>query len=127
MITVDGKRIQNVTLYGAGLIGAGWATHLLLKGVKHLTLFDINAQALEKGLSILGTNLSFIVSQGVLNEEQSNALLHSVKTTLDVREAVGDADLVIENGPEIVNVKQDIIANSESACRDDVIITSSTS
>ena len=54
-------------------------------------------------------------------------MIKSVKTTTDIAEAVKDADIIIENSPELIEVKQDVIVAIESACRDDAIITTSTS
>jgi carnitine 3-dehydrogenase len=123
------KRLNTdkVTLYGTGLIGAGWATQLLLKGLKNITMFDISEEGLSNGNKILNRNLDFLISEKVITETEKTQFLDDVKFTSDVETAVADADIIIENGPEIVSVKQDIIAAVEDKCRGDAIITSSTS
>lgn len=119
--------IQNITIYGSGLIGCGWATHLLLKGIKNIVMFDINQKSLKDGLNILSQNLDFLVHEGLLDENKKEELIGLVKVTTNINESVENADLIIENGPEILSVKQEIIKNIESSSRADAIITTSTS
>lgn len=121
------RKFERITLYGAGLIGAGWATHLLVKGFRNITMFDINEAGLGKGMDILRQNLTFLAEEKVLDAGEIDSWITSIRTTTSVKEAVADADLIIENGPEILTVKQGIIAAIESECRDDAVITSSTS
>ncbi|MGN0734474.1 MAG: 3-hydroxyacyl-CoA dehydrogenase family protein [Anaerovoracaceae bacterium] len=121
------KKIKKVTVYGMGLIGAGWVTHLLIKGIEDIKVFDLNDDALDRGFSILNRNMDFLVEQEVIDEETKKALITKIERTTDIGEAVKDADLIIENGPENMQIKQCIIADIESACKAEAMITSSTS
>ena len=120
-------KIKHIAIYGSGLIGGGWATHLLIKGITNITMFDINEPSLQKGVNILKKNLDFLVEEGIINESQKEEYIKSIRLTTDVKTAVAEADLIIENGPEILSVKQEIIRTIETVCREDAIITSSTS
>lgn len=120
-------KIKNIAIYGSGLIGGGWAAHLLIKGITDITMFDINEASLQKGMNILQKNLEFLVAEGILSEPLKEEYIKSIRLTTDVRTAVADADLIIENGPEVLAVKQEIMRTIESECRPDAIITSSTS
>lgn len=119
--------IGNITVYGAGLIGGGWTTFLLLKGCKEITLFDINEKCLERGQNIIDENFDVLKREKVLTEEKIRELKTRIKTTTSTEEAVKDADLIIENGPEVLEVKKKIIKDIETYCKEDAVITSSTS
>lgn len=119
--------INKIAVYGFGLIGGGWVTHLLVKNKTSVIVYDIDEAAIDKGKEILKRNMDFLVREGIFSEEQKNELLGCVKYTTDIAEAVSDADLIIENGPEIIDIKQSIIRAIEEASRPDALITSSTS
>lgn len=119
--------IKKVALVGAGLIGSGWATHLLCKGLREITLYDVEEDALRRAEQTLRQNLLFLQENGTLTAEQVKAYLLLPVYTTNLGSAVKDADLIIENGPENLIIKQGILADIESLCRDDAIITSSTS
>lgn len=119
--------IKKVAIVGSGLIGSGWTAHLLCKGVTDITLYDVNTAALDKGKAQLTRNLDFLKGNGVITQEQYQRYLSLPKFTLDLAEAARQADIIIENGPENLAVKQQILANVEAVCRPDAIITSSTS
>lgn len=121
-------KIKNITLYGGGLIGSGWATHLLhhyKEGT--ITIYDLNEDCLQNCRQIVEKNLSFLQEEGVFDEATKQEYLKKLIYTTDVETAVKDADLIIENGPEKLEIKQSMIAKMEEFCRDDAIITSSTS
>lgn len=120
-------KIDKIALYGAGLIGSGWATHLLLKGVTNLVIYDLDDDKTASSKKMIQDNLSFIVREKVITSEQKDALLETLSFTTDTEAAVKNADLIIENGPENLQIKRSIIAAVETYCRPDAIITSSTS
>lgn len=120
-------KISNITIYGAGLIGSGWTTFLLLKGSDKITLYDINDDAIQRGLHIIDENFSVLQRERVLSAQQICDLKHRIKTTTDAKKAVENADLIIENGPEVVEIKRQIINTIETYCKREAIITSSTS
>ena len=119
--------INKIAIYGFGLIGGGWATHLLLKNKTDIVIYDINEDAIIKGKEILKRNMDFLREEGIFTEEKENELLSCVKYTLSVEDAVENADLIIENGPERIEIKQSIIKTIEQYAGPDAIITSSTS
>lgn len=116
-----------VTIYGMGLIGAGWTTHLLIKGVRNIVVYDIAEEGMQRGLSILNKNMDFLVGQGVIDEARKQELIGSITVTTDTAAAVKDADIIIENAPENVAVKQQVIAAIEEFCGDEAVISTSTS
>lgn len=119
--------IERVTLYGAGLIGCGWATHLLCCGFPNITLYDIDRAALDRAGDRIERDLRFLEEEGVLTARQRESRMKSLRFTIDRREALADADLIQENCPEKLELKQTVMRDIEADCRPDAIIASSTS
>lgn len=119
--------INHITLYGTGLIGCGWATHLIRCGIPNITLYDLEYAQLEKARERISHDLSFLVEEGILTVSQKDERLSNLHFTTDRAEALHNADLVIENCPENVALKQSVMADIEAHCRSNTIISSSTS
>ena len=119
--------IKNITIYGAGLIGCGWGTQLLTVGNRKITVFDISEEILNEAKKRIFHDLSFLVSEGVLSDEDVRKQINDVTFTTSRQEALRYADIIQENGPENMDIKQEIIADIENYCRADALICSSTS
>ncbi len=119
--------IQNITIYGAGLIGSGWASHFLCNGVTGITLYDLAQDALDAAMHRVADSLQFLSEEGVVTPEQAKQLPTLVRCTTDRREALAQADLVLENCPENLELKQSVMQDIEADCPAAAIIASSTS
>lgn len=119
--------IQHITLYGTGLIGSGWATHLLCCDVPNVTLYDLGQPQLDKARERIRHNLEFLVGEGVLTLQQAQQRMEQLCFTTDRQQALTQADLVFENCPENLILKQSVMADLEVYCRPDTLISSSTS
>lgn len=120
-------KIQKVTCFGAGLIGAGWATSFLMGGGLDITVYDLEQSQLDAAKAAITTELNFLASEGILPQEDCQSKVNAIRFTTDPVEALKDADFIQENGPEKIEVKQQIAAAIEAHCRPDAIIASSTS
>jgi len=125
------KPVQNVTLFGAGLMGAGIAQVAAHNGFK-VVLCDTTPQALKNGLSIIEKSLSRIARKSHPDSADSqaafvSAVLDSIKTTTDPREAVNDADLVVEAIVENLEIKQRLFSVLDEAARADCLFATNTS
>lgn len=116
-----------VALVGSGLIGSGWAIHLLCHGVNQIILQDISEQALERAKKLVLQGLDFMMENGAITGQQKQKYLDDLQYTTNLEQAVQEADFILENGPENLEVKQSILSKIEAVCREDAIITSSTS
>lgn len=119
--------INNITLYGAGLIGSGWATHMICKNVPNVVVFDLGEAQLEGAKARIRRDLGVLAEEGVLTIEEGEARLAGLTFTTDKGRALRDADLVLESCPENLELKQAVMADLEGYCRPDTIISSSTS
>ena len=118
--------MKKVTCFGTGVIGCGWATNFLMAGLSPI-LYDIDESKLDTAKKEIAHNLSFLLQAGVLTPDQYETGLERVVYTTDPALALKDADLIQENGPENLSIKQSIAGTIETHARPDAIIASSTS
>jgi 3-hydroxyacyl-CoA dehydrogenase len=118
----DTKPIRRIAIIGTGVIGASWSALFLAKGLQ-VVATDIapNAEAsLRKFVETAWPALKRLgLSPGA---SQSN-----LKFTPAVAQAVAEADLVQENGPERIDFKQKLYGQLDELLPPDVIIASSSS
>jgi len=116
------KPIRRIAIVGTGVIGASWAAQYLARG------FDViatdpapNAEAnLRKYVNEAWELLSTIgLSPGGSRERLS--------FTSDLKQALANADLVQENGPERPDFKIKLYADMDEATPEDSLIASSSS
>jgi 3-hydroxyacyl-CoA dehydrogenase len=116
------KAIRRITIIGTGVIGASWTALFLAKGLQ-VVATDIapNAEAsLRKFVENAWPALKRLgLSPGA---SQSN-----LKFTAALPQAIVDADLVQENGPERIDFKQKLYGQLDELLPPDVIIASSSS
>jgi 3-hydroxyacyl-CoA dehydrogenase len=117
---------KHIACLGAGLIGTGWATSFLWKGLP-VYLCDPNSQQLANGKKILEKNFDFLVKTGLISAADSDEALSNVIFTENMAEAVSDTEFIIEAGPENYQEKQDILGQVELFAPSDAIFASSTS
>jgi carnitine 3-dehydrogenase len=118
---------NKTAIVGAGLIGCGWTTHLLVKGVENIAVYDIDESRINNAKQILSNNLAFLKNEGIITQNQFREYRDKPIFTTIMNQAVQEADLVIENGPEILDIKREIISKIEEACLKETIISTSTS
>ena len=118
----DTKPIRRIAIIGTGVIGASWTALFLAKGLE-VVATDIapNAEAsLRKFVETAWPALNRLgLSPGA---SQSN-----LKFTAALAQAVADAELVQENGPERIDFKQKLYGQLDELLPPDVIIASSSS
>jgi len=116
------KDIQNVAIVGTGVIGASWAALYLARGLNVVATDPApNAEAnLRRYIDAAWKDLTVI---GL----SSNASRDHLKFTTDLNQAIANADLVQENGPERKDFKIKLFADMDAATRPDSIIASSSS
>src|SRR5712692_2508900 len=118
----DTKPIRRIAIIGTGVIGASWTALFLAKGLQ-VVATDIapNAEApLRKFVETAWPALKRLgLSPGA---SQSN-----LKFTAALAQAVADADLVQENGPERIDFKKKLYGQLDEVLPPDVIIASSSS
>ena len=116
------KPVERVAIVGTGTIGASWATHYLARGFD-VTATDPAPQAEGTLRSYVAAAWDTVAGLGL----SAGASPDRLRFTGDLRQAVGDADFVQENGPERPELKVKLFAEIDDATAPEVIIASSSS
>jgi 3-hydroxybutyryl-CoA dehydrogenase len=121
----DLMAIQTVGVIGAGQMGNGIA-HVLSQSGYSVLLNDVNQDALERAIERVRKNMDRQLRSGKISEDEINAALGRIKTTLDLTE-LGTSDLIIEAATEDESVKQKIFDSVLPHLKPETILTSNTS
>src|ERR1700683_946451 len=116
------REIRNVAIVGTGVIGASWTALYLARGLNVVATDPApNAEAdLRRYLDAAWKDLTAL---GI----SPNGSRDHLRFTLDLKEAVVNADLIQENGPERKDFKVKLFADMDAAAPKDSIIASSSS
>ncbi|HML02971.1 MAG TPA: 3-hydroxyacyl-CoA dehydrogenase family protein [Candidatus Bathyarchaeia archaeon] len=119
--------VNRVAVLGAGLMGHGICQVAAQIGGYNVNLYDIEQRFLDSGLGMIKGSLDKFKAKGQLGETQVNEIMNRIHPTLDLREAVKNADLVIEVAPEIPDLKKQIFTNVDQYAPTHAMMTSNTS
>jgi enoyl-CoA hydratase/3-hydroxyacyl-CoA dehydrogenase len=103
---VSVMELKKVAVLGAGLMGHGIAQVAAQVGKYEVALRDIKQEFLDSGMKMIKGSLQKFQQKGVVSEKEMKETLSRIHPTLDLKEAVKDADLIIEAVPEKVELKK---------------------
>jgi 3-hydroxybutyryl-CoA dehydrogenase len=118
--------MQFITVIGAGTMGNGIAHVFAMKGFQ-VTLVDVSATALEKGLQTIGNNLDRMVKKEQISEADKAATLANITTATSIEEGVKNAELVVEAATENVDLKLKIFQQMDASAPATAILATNTS
>jgi len=118
--------IKKIAVLGAGLMGNGIA-HVCAQAGYAVKMRDIEQKFLDKGIAAITRNLERGLKKGRITQEEIDTILGRIKGVLDLKEAVEDADLVIEAVPEIVQLKLDLWKAVDKMAPKQAVFASNTS
>ncbi|WP_448680865.1 3-hydroxyacyl-CoA dehydrogenase NAD-binding domain-containing protein [Pseudomonas nicosulfuronedens] len=117
--------IDRVAVIGAGTMGGGIAMNFANAGIP-VTVLELKADALERGLAQIRRNYEISVQRGKLSAEQLEQRMALLSGTLDYAD-IADADLVIEAVFESLPIKQQVFRTLDEVCKQGAILASNTS
>jgi 3-hydroxyacyl-CoA dehydrogenase len=120
--TTDTKPIRRIAIVGTGVIGASWTALFLAKGLQ-VVATDIAPNAEASLRKFVETAWPALKRLGL----SPGASQSKLKFTAALAQAVADADLVQENGPERIDFKHKLYGQLDELLPPDVIIASSSS
>ena len=118
--------VSKVAVIGAGEMGHGIAELAALRGFD-VTMRDIKQEFIDRGMDRIRWSLGKLVEKGELSREASEAALRRIGVTLDLKDAVRDADVVIEAVLEDLEVKKRVFADVDAHAPANAILASNTS
>jgi enoyl-CoA hydratase/3-hydroxyacyl-CoA dehydrogenase len=120
-------KVESVTVLGAGVMGHGIAQLAATAGFK-VTIRDIEQSFLDGARKGIEGSLSRLVQRGRMTEKDSQEVLNKITMTLDLAEAVKEADLIVEAVPEKMSIKHQVWGEvSRSAKRGAILATNTSS
>jgi len=118
--------IKKVVMLGGGVMGSG-IVNVLLRGGFDTTLWDINREALDKGVASVRKTFDYPVKQKKMTQADVDSMLDKRLKTTTLLEDAKDADLVIEAVLEEMSVKQGVWKKLDEICRPETIFATNTS
>ena len=119
-------KIKKVAMLGGGVMGSG-IVNLLLKGGFDTVLWDINDEAIEKGLSAVRKTFAYPIEKKKMTQADLDSMIENQLATTTSLEDMKDVDLVIEAVLEDMKIKQDIWKKLEVICRPETVFGTNTS
>jgi 3-hydroxybutyryl-CoA dehydrogenase len=119
--------IRKIAVLGAGLMGHGITQVAAQIGKYEVSMRDIDQKFVDTGMNMIRESLQRFVKKGQLTEAQMNKVLTRIHPSIDLKEAVSKADLIIEAAPENVELKRVIFRDVDSYASPHAIIASNTS
>jgi 3-hydroxybutyryl-CoA dehydrogenase len=119
--------IKNVTVLGAGLMGHGITQVAAQTAQYEVYMRDIEQRFLDNGMKMIKDSLQRFLKKGEMTEAQVNEVLSRIHPTLDLKEAVSDADLIIEAVTENPELKKKVLAEADMHAKPGAIIATNTS
>jgi 3-hydroxyacyl-CoA dehydrogenase len=123
---IEPKKIKMVGMLGGGVMGSGIVNLLLSNGFDAI-LWDINDEAIQKGLEAIRKTFAYPIKKGKMTPEELDKLIKEHLVTTVSLETLKDVDLVIEAVLEDMKIKQNIWKRLEGICRPDVVFGTNTS
>ena len=124
MIIMEVKRVG---VLGAGLMGHGIVQVCAQTGRFDVTMRDIEQRFIDNGMKMIKDSLQRFVKKGTIIESESKEIISRIHSTLDLKEAVQNADLVIEAVTENPPLKKSVLSEADKYAPPHAIITSNTS
>ena len=118
--------IETVAVLGAGNMGHGIAEVAALAGYS-VNLRDIKEEFVQNGYEQIEWSLDKLAEKDRISEGKAESAFGNVTPYVDIEDAVGDADFVIEAVPEKMEIKKDVYGDIEEYLPEHAIIASNTS
>ena len=118
--------MKNITVIGAGTMGNGIAHVFAMNGFD-VTLADISEDALENAIKTIDKNLWRMVAKEKISNEAKEQTIENITTTTELKDAVQNADLIVEAATENETIKLKIFKQIDEWSPEHCILASNTS
>jgi enoyl-CoA hydratase/3-hydroxyacyl-CoA dehydrogenase len=118
--------IKKIAIIGAGDMGHGIAEVIAMAG-KKVNLYDIKQEFVDRGMSKIKESLEKQVSKQKMSAEDMSRAAGSIKGFTVLKDALADADYMIEAAPEILDLKEKIFREADGSAPKHAILASNTS
>jgi len=129
---MEAESIRNISVIGAGTMGCGIAQMFAFNNY-NVHLYnrphpqDIKNEFFPQRVENIRSTLSKMARRGVGSESEIETIISRIKTTTSMDEATSDAQLIIENVAEDLELKQKVFQELDRLCRPETILATNTS
>jgi 3-hydroxybutyryl-CoA dehydrogenase/5-formyl-3-hydroxy-2-methylpyridine 4-carboxylate dehydrogenase len=120
------ENIRNIVIVGAGTMGPGIAATFARHGYR-VTLTDVDRKQIDKAHAALELVFGTWKAGGFASDAEIDAARTRLALAVEAPQAIAEADFVLENVPERLELKRSIFARLVEATRGDTILASDTS
>jgi 3-hydroxybutyryl-CoA dehydrogenase len=119
--------IKRIAVLGAGFMGHGIVQVAAQVGRYEVYMRDIEQKFIDNGMNMIRESLQRFLKKGQMTETEMNEALARIHSTLDMKEAVSNADFIIEAVPENAELKKATFKEVDTYAQPHAIIASNTS
>ena len=117
---------KKIAVVGAGDMGHGIAELFAVSGYQ-VSLMDKFPEMLEKAKVRIGASLDKMVERGKITAQDSAAAVARISYFGDMKQAVSEADLVVEAVPESMELKKSVFKEADTYAPREAVLASNTS
>ena len=117
--------VETVGIIGAGTMGGGIAMNFANVGIP-VTLIEMKAEALERGLKVIRGNYERTAARGGITAAEVEKRMALISGSLELKD-LAKADLVIEAVFERMDIKKDVFTKLDAICKPGAILATNTS
>ncbi len=118
--------IAKLVIIGSGLMGTGIAQVAGQAGYK-VAIVDVTTDILERSKQTINKQLTKLIEKGKLTNEEAESVRGRIAFTTEFKDALAQADYLIEAVPEDFELKRKILFEADSILKPSAIIASNTS
>ena len=122
---MDIDDIRRIAVVGPGLMGHGIALEFTLAGYE-VDIHSHSDESLARADTRIRESLDLLVRLGRTSREEADAAPENIHASVDLKQAAGDADVVIESVYEDMALKQEIFRRLDEVCPERTILASDT-
>lgn len=117
---------QYITIVGSGTQGSMLAFRSAAFG-RNVCIFDLSEEVILTSLNKIKAWFDEWVAEGKITSESANNAYKSISYSLDLKDALKNSDLTIENVPEILELKQQVWTDIDKAAPESTLLTTNSS
>lgn len=118
--------VKKIAIIGSGAMGHGIAQVCVQAGIP-VVMRDIKQEFLDNAVAKIKESLVFLVGKQKMTQADMDSAMGNLKTTMDIKEAVTGAQIVVEAVPEIMDLKKKVFKEVSDLAAPDAILATNTS
>lgn len=121
-----GFEVEKIGVMGTGIMGSGIAQVAAQSGF-HVSMVDLEDKFIWRAFDTIKSSLGRFVKAGKITEDQKDETIGRIEGTVDLKEAIKDADVVIEAVLEEMELKKRVFKDMDDLSPPHTILATNTS